>query len=251
MTNEELDGEYKKGLEIFRKSAHQAIELHAQARQMPFQGIAPSARLLFARLCIICISILRVCPKLEGENEVWDFASIALLSRSLFESIMFFEYFCETSGPDEWLAKMLLLNLHDRCDRVRLFTAMNKPEDVDGFTKEAEVLRDLLKQNSFFAGLAEKRRKELLNGYAAAFLNLREMGNRFSPNEDTWTVYDFLSTYAHSFPVSFMRNTDERRDGLQNDKDKMYIPGVLTWLATLLDHARNTYLGVPTGMMVE
>ncbi|SFS10859.1 hypothetical protein SAMN05421771_1858 [Granulicella pectinivorans] len=251
MTNEELDSEYSKGLETFRKIVLQAIRLHAKVREMPFQGVAPSARLLFARLCFISVSLARICPKLENEKDIWDFATIALLSRSLFESIMFFEYFCETSGPDEWMAKMYLLNLHDRCDRIRLFTAMDKPLDVAGFTGEAEILRGLLRNNPFFAGLEAKRQKELLKGYKAAFLSLREMGNKFSPDADSWVIYDFLSTYAHSLPVSFMRNSDDRRDGLQNDVDKMYTPGVLTWLAALLDHARSTYLGVPTGMMLE
>ena len=248
---DELNSEYNKGLTAFRKSVFQAFELHAKARHAPFQGVAPSARLIFARICFLGVSICRLCPKIEDEQNIWDFTSIGLLARSLFESVMFFEYFCDSRGPDEWMVKMLLLNFHDRCERVRLFAELKKPEDVAGFSKEVEVLRSLLRENAFFGGLEAKRQKEILNGYSAAFLTLRQMGNKYSPDESTWTIYQFLSSYAHSFPVSFMRNNDNRRDGLQNDTDKMYIPGVLTWLATLLDHAAKSYLGIPTGIMDE
>jgi hypothetical protein len=249
--NNKLNSEYNKGLDAFRKSVFQALELHANARHAPLQGIAPSARLIFARICFLGVSISRLCPKIENEQDIWDFTSIGLLARSLFESIMFFNYFCEAGGPDELMAKMIIMSLHDRCERVRLFTALKKPEDVAEFTKEVESLRDLLRQNSFFGGLEVKRQKELLNGYSASILTLRQMGDKYSPDESTWTIYQFLSGYAHSFPLSFMRNNDSRRDGLQNDTDKMYIPGVLTWLASLLDSATKSYMGIPSGIMDE
>jgi len=246
-----LNSEYNEGLGAFCKSVYLAVEIHAKTRDSPFQGVAPSARLIYARICFLGVSIGRLCPRLGDEQDIWDFSSIGLPARSLFESIMFFEYFCDSSGPEEWMAKMLTMHLHDCCERARLFVALKKPEDVEEFTKEGEVLRGLLSKNAFFGGLEVKRQKELLNGYSASILTLRQMGDKYSLQEGTWTIYQFLSSYAHSFPVSFMRNNDSRRDGLPNDKDKMYIPGVLRWLAILLDHAAQSYLGIPTGIVGE
>jgi len=141
---DQIEVEYKKSLETFQKSVRDALEFHAKVRTLPLQGVSPTARLMFARLFFISASILRLCPKIESEREIWDFTSIAILARSLFEAIMFFRYFCEPCDADEWVARMMLMHLHDRCERIRLFTEMGKTEDVIGFTGEADELRRLL-----------------------------------------------------------------------------------------------------------
>ena len=164
---------------------------------------------------------------------------------------MFFRYFCEPSDADEWVARMMLLHLHDRCTRIRLFTEINKPEDVIGFTSEAVELRELLRKNVFFQRLDESKQKLLLNGYSAGFMTLRQMGDKYAPSEETWAIYDFLSSYAHSYPAGFMRNDGYRRDGLPNETDKLYIPGVLSWLVKLLDDATNAFLQIPAGVPIE
>lgn len=128
---------------------------------------------------------------------------------------------------------------------------MKKPKDVSGFTSEAAELRELLRKNEFFRRIDEPRQKSLLNGYNAGFMTLRQMGDKYSPTEETWGTYEFLSSYAHSYPVGFMRNDEHRRDGLPNKKDKLYIPGLLSWLVTLLDNATNAFLQIPSGLRTE
>jgi uncharacterized protein DUF5677 len=248
---DEHQSQYVKGLEAYKKSVGKALGFHARIRNLPLQGVSPTARLMFARIFFMSASILRLCPKVGEEKGIWDFTSIAILARSLFEAIMFFRYFCEPADADEWVARMMLMHLHDRCERVRLFTEMGKTEDVIGFTGEAEELRRLLRKNGFFQKLDEPKQKMLLNGYNPAFINLRTMGDKYSTSEHTWATYQFLSNYAHSHPVGFMRNSDERRDGLPNEPDKMYIPGVLYWLSTLLDEATKAFRRIPAGIATE
>lgn len=243
--------QYVKALESFEKSVRGAVELHAKIRHLSLQGVSPTARLMFARICLMSTSILRLSPRTKNKRETWDFTSIAILARSLFEAIMFFRYFCEPSEADEWVARMMLLHLHDRCERIRLFTDLGKPDDVRGFTGEAEELREVLLTNGFFRRLDLLERKRLLNGYNAAFMTLRQMGDKYAPAENTWAIYQLLSSYAHSYPVGFMRNDSDRRDGLPNKKDKTYIPGVLSWLATLLDSATKAFLQIPAGVSTE
>lgn len=182
---DQYEEQYTKGLESFQKSVRNALEFHAKVRNLPLQGVSPTARLMFARIFFISASILRLCPKIENEQGIWDFTSIAILARSLFEAVMFFRYFCEPGDADEWVARMMLMQLHDRCERVRLFTEMSKSEDVIGFTGEAEELRRLLRKSGFFQKLDAPKQKSLLNGYNAAFITLREMGDRYAPSEDT------------------------------------------------------------------
>ena len=97
--------QYTKGLESFQRSVRNALEFHAKVRNLPLQGVSPTARLMFARIFFISTSILRLCPKNENERTIWDFTSIAILAGSLFEAVMFFRYFCEPGDADEWVAR--------------------------------------------------------------------------------------------------------------------------------------------------
>jgi hypothetical protein len=243
-----LDFEYNEALRLFRKSVLAATQLHARVRNLPLQGVAPTARLMFARITFLAGSISRLCPKVEDDRSIWDFTSIALLARSLFESILLFRYFTAPADPEEWMARMLVLHLHDRCERIRLFEKLKRPEDVAGFQGEALELKEILRNNPFFKSLEVKRQKEILNGSRASILMLSEMGDRYAPDNDTWTIHQFLSHYAHSHPVSFMRNDDQRRDGLANDTDKEYVPGVLRWLASSIEGAIEAYGHIPSGL---
>ena len=243
--------QYTEALGSFQKSVRVALEVHAKVRNLPLQGVSPAARLMFARIFFISANILRLCPNIENEDDIWDFTSIAILARSLFESVMFFRYFCEPGDADEWIARMILMHLHDRSERARLFAVLGRSEDVKGFTGEAEELRRLLQNNGFFQRPGERTQKLLLNGYNPALITLREMGDKYARSEETWVFYQLLSSYAHSHPIGFMRNSEERRDGLPNDTDKMYIPGVLSWLATLLDGATVAFQQIPAGLCVE
>jgi hypothetical protein len=243
-----LDLEYSEALRLFRKSVVAAIQLHARVRNLPLQGVAPTARLMFARITFLACSISKLCPEVEDGRSIWDFTSIALLARSLFESILLFRYFAAPADPDEWMARMLVLHLHDRCERIRLFEKLKRTEDVTGFQGEVLNLKEFLRDNPFIQSLEVKRQKEILNGSRASILSLSEMGDRYAPDNDTWTIHQFLSHYAHSHPVSFMRNDDQRRDGLANDIDKMYIPGVLRWLASSIEGAIEAYGHIPSGL---
>ncbi len=76
------------------------------------------------------------------------------------------------------------------------------------------------------------------------------MTDKYATEEGTWAIYQMLSNYTHSYPISFMRNDDRRRDGLSNETDKMYIPGVLRWLASLIDGAIKGYNEMPSHVRV-
>jgi hypothetical protein len=246
-----LNHEYDEALLEFRKSVRKTIELHSKVRHLPLQGIALTACLMFARIMLIAGSISRLCPSINDDKSLWDFTSIAILLRALFEAILFFRYFIAPTNPDEWIARLMVLHLHDRCERVRLFEKLKSDKDIDGLQGEARELKKILSRNPFFQTLKVKCQKELLNGSRASILTLSEMGERYSPDNDTWPIYQFLSQYTHSHPVSFMRNDDKRRDGLANDMDKMYLPDLLRWLTKSIELAIEDYCHMPSGLSDE
>jgi hypothetical protein len=239
-SSEELTQDYSIARDEFKKAVTSLVDLHARSRLIPMQGVAELARLMFARVVLLGGNALRLCP--EASSEVlWDFTSIALIVRCLFESVMFLRYFIEQASHDEMDTRLCLLYLYDASKRMNLFKQLRIEAEVSAYEGEVKRLRGLLIKKNFFLGLEEKRRKELLNCSRASVLTLREMGDRYAPDESTWVIFEFLSCYTHSHPMSFMRNNEDRRDGLANDLDKMYMPGILRWATSLIEAARNAY----------
>ena len=246
--DEQAQPDYAATLAAFRGVVLEAVQLHSGVRSLRLQGVAPRACLMFARLMLISCSLLRLCPESIEAELLWDFTSIALLARSLFEAVLFFRYFVEPSSASEWVARMIVIDLHDRAERVRLFKRLQKGEDVKGFEAEVEVLRDVIRKNEFFKTLDLRRQSEILNCSRASILTLSEMVERFSPEPETWAVFQFLSHYTHSHPVSFLRNDERRRDGLSNEVDGMYLPLLLERITPALSGAIMAYARVPSGV---
>jgi hypothetical protein len=243
----ELKIDYANALRDYRKTITAVIELHAKSRHLPMQGVTHLTRLMFARLMLLGGNLSRLCPDAESDA-LWDFSSIALLSRSLFEAILFFRYFIDETGLEEMLARVHVLHLYDNSERVRLFKKLGKDDEAAKFQGAVQYYRDLLKMNPFFKGLEINRQKELLNASRASLLNLSEMSEKYANDESTWVIHQLLSHYAHSHPLSFIRNDENRRDGLANRLDWMYIPGILRWLISLLEDAAKAYGQVRIGL---
>jgi hypothetical protein len=86
--------------------------------------------------------------------DLWDFASIGGLSRSVLELRLTFYYLCvEKCAEDEWRARRQLLDLHDCVSRLKLFEDMGDAAEVASFSVVSETLRDRLRGNAFFKAL--------------------------------------------------------------------------------------------------
>jgi hypothetical protein len=99
------------------------------------------ASVLYLRLCTFSVSILSLSPgsKVNLNGVHWDFASIASLTRNLFECAVTFHYLAvEKIGDDEWKARLNVMQSHDCMSRHRMFKEFD-PEDAQlpGFLTQA------------------------------------------------------------------------------------------------------------------
>jgi hypothetical protein len=199
------------------------------------------ASVLFTKFTTTAISLLKLLPKRqEGavttsgsfrnalENN-WDFTAIAALSRTLYENSLTLFYLCfESVDEDEWLSRLNLMQLHDWTTRRKTFHR-NEPESQN----YADVLEDLhrkLRTRTFFNSLAPKKRTEYLRGTKIHFQIHEEILTRMGKTgvEGYVTFWHWWSSYAHSFPMSYYRMSEQSRGhGVQNDQDIMYISGSL------------------------
>lgn len=133
------------------------------------------ASVLFTRLCSISISILHLSPgsPANRNGRHWDFSSLAPLFRNVVRaSLTLFYLGTEVVGDDEATSRVLVIQLWDCTERLRLFQNLRASADeIHSFEREAERLRNNLSSNSYFAGLPAPLRESIEKGEIATILN--------------------------------------------------------------------------------
>lgn len=231
-TPEQMNEHYRTAVKEYREAGARAL-----AASIRFQRIHGGERIywasvIFLRIVLMSNSISRLLPDIDipDKNRWWDYASVACLLRTMFESLLFYRYFIEPSEEYEWLAKLNLMQLNDCTERIRLF------KETAALGKEAEErLIQKLESNPFFRSLEPKLQKTLLHGYRPSTLTMREIGTKFGLDEQVWSMYQLLSSYTHSFPMSFYRTYEHGRFGLENTIDKAYFTTGLVWITPILE----------------
>lgn len=202
------------------------------------------ASVLFTKFTTTAISLLKLLPKRHEEpgrtsgsfrsalDNNWDFTAVAALSRTLYEnSLNLFNLCFEPIEEDEWLSRLNLMQLHDWTTRQKTFHR-NQPESQN-YTSVLEDLHRKLNSRGYFKSLAPKKRTEYLRGTKVHFQSHEEILTRMGKTgvEGYVTFWHWWSSYAHSFPMSYYRMSEQSRGhGIQNDQDIMYIAASLELL---------------------
>jgi hypothetical protein len=132
------------------------------------------ASVLFVRLCSAASSVLHMCPgsPSNAAGTHWDFSSLAPLVRSLVQTgLMLFYLGTEAVEEDESRARVLVMQLRDCTERLRLFQGYGASgKEIRGFEVTAGHIRSELFSNSYFARLPVRLRKRLVKGDRASIL---------------------------------------------------------------------------------
>jgi hypothetical protein len=201
---------------------------------------------LFTSLCTRGVSLAILIPHSPWSQkhiEHWDYASIAVLTRSILELRIAFFYLCaEDCSRDEWNCRWNVFNLHDCTARLHLFEAMpGNSSNGKNFDAQAEELRSRLAENSFFNGLPQKERNRLLRGGHAYMFPLENIASRCSIDLGTFRwLYKLLSSHVHGLPLSFYRMGDQERGrGVHSEVEEGYTSLCLSFAVSLLVAARD------------
>src|SRR5260221_4769271 len=194
-----------------------SVVRHCMFLSRQYGGIrAPTSRhfyasVLFTALITRGVSLAIVAPHSPWATKLiehWDYATATGIVRTLLELRFAFHYLCVDPCTDkEWNCRWNVLNLHDCTARRRLFEArQTDPEQVEGFEKQAEELRERLRNNSHFATLPPKQRKTLLKGQTAYLYPLDEIGERAGVAKSMfrWLLILF-SSHVHGLPMYYYR----------------------------------------------
>lgn len=243
----ELNEFYTAQLNTFTSTTERAITSSHAATGVDAGPRGYWASVLFIKLCTTSVSILWLCPgsQLNEDGTHWDFASVATLTRNLFECAVQFFYFCiEPIGDEEWEARLKVMQLHDCTERSRMFEAYD-PSDpqLTGFAQQAEELRDILQKNTYFRSLPAKLQKILLKGERSSILTQDEILTKMGKSITTIRgYYRFLSSQSHPFPLGFYRTGEHNRGrGEENRVDKGYIAHALEFCADTLKRSTDDF----------
>lgn len=199
------------------------------------------ASVLFTRLCSIGTSICRLCPAspLNADASHWDFSSLASLVRNFFQGALMLSYLgTEAVGEDESRARLLVMQLCDCTERLRLFRHPGASRDqAPAFQEDYKTLRAKLLKNSHFMHLPSWLRKNLLKGGRASILTQDQLLDRMGTFDQKTRLYiQFISSHADFSPLAYYRTGHNKRGtGDQNEIDTLY-------MATAIDLAGDMLL---------
>lgn len=197
---------------------------------------------LFTRLCTTARSLLVLCPGSTSEILAnWDFASVASLSRNLFEAYLLFAYFSERVEGEEWRTRLNVMQLCDCTSRIKLFEQYGEHDTAKGFLDDAADLKSRLEGNDYFKSLEPKLQTQLLQGHRPALFTNRELSSRLKVDVKTWGYYELLSAHAHTLPLSFYRMDEQGRTGVANAVDQGYTITAMEFATEILREAKRTF----------
>lgn len=234
----EIHNDFSSVLEICKQSSRKFMGIRAPTSAHFFASV------LFTKLCVCSVSIYKLSPEpnMIEENEHWDFASVASLTRNIVECYLVFHYLCiEQCSIDERDARLHLMNLHDHISRTKIFG------NEDDKKSDIEVKTDLmenLKNNAWFQRLNEKRKVHYLKGNTAFFNTNAEIVEASGYDVSEFkSMYRFLSNYTHSFPMGFYRLAEhDSGRGYKSEIEVLYTSICLQWVTHYLTNAESEFV---------
>lgn len=228
------------------------LSISAAGRYVEDNQQAWWASVLFTKLVVLSLSILRLCPRTDptpDRRAHWDYSSVASTTRNLLECYIVFFYLSidKTVDQDEWLTRLNLIQLRDNKSRWQIFDDLGSDEtDVERFRGHHNDLTSRLKSRRYFCSLPERRQNDLLNGQKALLLTHEEVFDRMGePYKEFRALYKLMSAHTHTMPIAFYRMADDGRgNGVENPVDTGQIATFLPIAEKFLNRAINDMLDI-------
>ncbi len=236
---------YKSALDKFDTSLCEAIAVsQASAGRVPAVNVS-YATYVFTQMCGASISLIRATPLtrwVRAEFDDWRFGAVAGHIRSLVDGFLLFNYLIDPAKSElELKARVNVMHLNDCSRRIELHTNLGFTDDLEGFEKQREELRERLTSNEHFKTLPAPIQKNCLNGKFMMIDSRDEMLAKVGFEKGQFdALYDLWSQHVHILPLSFYRiEPNGRGTGVENDTDRTYIAQALGIGAAILTESTD------------
>jgi hypothetical protein len=160
----------------------------------------------------ICVTAMSAQALFRGHEEkrlpFLDHSSIAVLSRAIIESSIMYWYLMEEVSDEEWDFRLQVMKVHDAASRVRLFKRLIADE-AQNQRATLKALRDELTTMPLFRQRPMEQQVKLSAGEMIYVNGMRSVVGSMNFDEEYFdSVYNYLSSYVHSSPLSYFRDGD-------------------------------------------
>lgn len=236
---------YEAALAEFDVAICEAIAVsQASSGRLPATNIGYASH-VFTLMCGAGISFIRAAPLsrwVRADFDDWQFGSVAGHARSLLDGFLLFNYLIVPAKCEaELKARINVMHLNDCTRRIELHTNLGLTQDLEGFEKQREELRERLNDNEYFKSLPAAVQKNCLNGRFLMIDTRDEMLTKVDFEKGQFdALYDLWSQHVHILPMSFYRiKANGRGTGVENDTDRSYIAQALKVGAAILTDATD------------
>lgn len=239
--------DYKKDLTILDKTIENSLIVSNLIGDIQTTEKINYAHRLYSKLLLTSMSILKLCPfsRLHITGEIWDFFSIANLTRSSMENYAVFHYLgIEQVDEEEAEFRIKLLYYHKNCELYKFYkeldTSENELEKL-GFEEGLPLQKKDLSEHSFFKKITDsKKRNEILNGKVSLIKKQTEILNTLNlKNIQFKAFYRFYSNQTHSSPLGYFTMSNDRGRGDRNETEVTYIAYAIDIINSLLISATH------------
>lgn len=184
------------------------ISVNTQEREADWWG--QQASLVFAKLCLTCLSLLRMVPGSKfytsaTKLRAWDLSATASLSRNLIEAYYVLRYVVSPPEDEEDKEfKEALWEYHAAFERhAMISTALPNSKRLPEASGPLIWCRERLERASHFKMLSCGHQKELLQGRNFKMSSNIELSKAAGISTRLYRAeYKYCSTFAHSAPFS-------------------------------------------------
>lgn len=164
---------------------------------------------MLGKICITAMSVQALYRGHENKRLPFlDHSSIAVLCRAIIETSIMYWYLMEEVSEDEWEFRLRVMKIHDAASRVRLFKPVIANE-ADNQRAVLQALRIKLAAMPLFQKRTAQQQKKLSGGEVIYVNGMRSVVESMNFDETYFdSVYNYLSTYVHSTPLSYFRDGD-------------------------------------------
>jgi hypothetical protein len=160
----------------------------------------------------ICITAMSTQALYRGHEEkrlpFLDHSSIAVLCRAIIETSIMYWYLMEKVSEDEWEFRLQVMKIHDAASRLRLFKRIIA-DAANNQRAALQGLRDKLATMPPFQKRPAQQQKKMYGGELIYVNGMRSVVESMNFDEEYFdSVYNYLSSYVHSTPLSYFRDRD-------------------------------------------
>lgn len=235
-------GEYEKFRNIHEELVRIAVSISDASGGIRTANANIIANQIYTRIVLCSMTLGSILPgnSINGHS-LWDYPSIASLSRMLIETCHRLFYLTEKGVSEEGIQfRIDLLYYHLNLEKYKLYKEMGVPKEVlEEFERILPERLNKLVSSEIFNGLSKYKKNKIREGNCDMYLSDIEIAStlEFMHQDRYKVIYRMLSNHVHAAPFATLSQSNTRGRGFRNNAEEGYIVLMLRLVSQYLSLA--------------